>query len=68
MAEHDKADIAADKKIIKKAMSMHDKQAHGGKKTSLASLKKGGPTSADMKRMGRNLARVANQKGSSRGK
>lgn len=62
MAEHDKADIAADKKLVKKAIGQHDKQLHGGKKTTLK-LKKGGPTSADMKKMGRNLARVANQKG-----
>lgn len=68
MAEHDKADVAADKKLIKKAMGAHDKQLHGGKKTNLASLKKGGPTSLDMKKMGRNLARAANQRGSSRGR
>jgi hypothetical protein len=37
-----KADMAQDKKVVKKAMSMHDKQAHGGKKTDLAKLKKGG--------------------------
>ena len=67
MAEHDKADIAEDKKMIKKAIKQHDIQLHGGKKTTL-SLKKGGPTSLDMKRMGRNLARVANQRGSSRGR
>ena len=67
--EHDKADIAADKKLIKKAFKMHDAQEHkGGKGTNLAKLKKGGPTSMDMKRMGRNLARATNQRGSSRGR
>ncbi len=35
-------DIKLDKKIVKKAVSMHDKQQHGGKKTNLAGLKKGG--------------------------
>lgn len=55
-------DIKQDKSIIKKAMGMHDKQAHGGKKTNLKSLKKGGPTSADRKSMGRNMSRVANQR------
>jgi hypothetical protein len=36
-------DKAQDKKIIKKAFSMHDKQEHkGGKGTDLAALKKGG--------------------------
>ena len=58
-----KGDIAQDKKLVKKAMSMHDSQMHDGKKTSLKGLKKGGPTSMDMRKVGRNLARVANQKG-----
>lgn len=35
-------DEAMDKKMIKKAVGMHDKQLHGGKKTDLAKLKKGG--------------------------
>jgi hypothetical protein len=61
-------DMAQDKKTAKKAIGMHEKQLHGGKKSDLAKLKKGGPTSLDMKKMGRNLARVANQKSSSRGK
>jgi len=64
----DMADMAQDKKMAKKAVGMHEKQLHGGKKSNLAKLKKGGPTSSDMKKMGRNLARVANQKSSSRGK
>ena len=51
MAEkHDKADEAADKKLIKKAFAMHDKQEHPGKKTNLSKLKKGGVTSMDMKK------------------
>jgi hypothetical protein len=58
--KHD--DIAQDKKMIKKAVRMHDDQLHEGKKTRLKGLKKGGVTSAEMKKMGRNLARVANQK------
>ena len=37
-------DIKLDKKIVKKAVSMHDKQQHGGKKTDLKALKKGGCT------------------------
>ena len=35
-------DEAMDKKVAKKAIAMHDKQLHGGKKTDLAKLKKGG--------------------------
>lgn len=37
-----KSDIKQDKAMIKKAVGMHDKQQHGGKKTSLTTLKKGG--------------------------
>ena len=40
----DKKDLAQDKKIVKKAVGLHDKQMHGGKKTNLSSLKKGGMT------------------------
>lgn len=38
--KHD--DILEDKKLIKKAVDMHDKQLHGGKKTNLYKLKEGG--------------------------
>ena len=39
-----KKDVAQDKKLIKKAFGMHDKQSHEGKKTDLAKLKGGGRT------------------------
>jgi hypothetical protein len=59
----DKKDLAQDKALIKKAFRQHDKQEHkGGKGTSLK-LKKGGPTSMDRKRLGRNLSRAMNQRG-----
>lgn len=48
------------KKVAKAEVKKHEKRMHG--------MKKGGPTSMDMKRMGRNLARAANQRGSSRGR
>jgi hypothetical protein len=52
-------DIKQDKpvmeKVAKKAVRGHEKKMHG--------MKKGGVTGEDMKRMGRNLARVANQRG-----
>ena len=48
------------KKVANTAVKTHEKRMHG--------MKKGGPTSMDRKNMGRNLARVANQRGSSRGK
>lgn len=36
------ADIAQDKKIVKKAFKMHDEQEHKGERTDLSKLKKGG--------------------------
>jgi hypothetical protein len=45
------ADLAQDKKMVKRAVSMHDKQMHGGKKTSLAALKKGGVAKTVTKEM-----------------
>jgi len=48
------------KKIAKAEVKAHEKRMHG--------MKKGGVTSMDMKRMGRNLARVANQRSTSRGR
>jgi hypothetical protein len=38
----DKKDIKQDKAMAKKAVGMHEKQLHGGKKSDLAALKKGG--------------------------
>ena len=38
----DKKDMMQDKKTVKKAVGMHEKQLHGGKKSDLAALKKGG--------------------------
>jgi hypothetical protein len=40
-------DIAQDKKIVKKAFAMHDKQEHPGEKTNLSKLKKGGRAKKD---------------------
>jgi hypothetical protein len=60
-----KSDTAQDKVMIKKAFKQHDAQEHkGGKGTSLK-LAKGGKTNAQMKSLGRGLAKVANQKKSS---
>jgi len=47
MKEGGKADIAQDKKIVKKAFAMHDKQEHPGEKTDLSKLKKGGRMKKD---------------------
>ena len=35
-------DVKLDQKIVKKAIGMHDKQLHGGKKTNMSKLCKGG--------------------------
>ena len=40
--EVSKADIAQDKKVVKKAFNIHDKQLHDGEKTDLSTLKRGG--------------------------
>jgi hypothetical protein len=64
MAKHD--DIKEDKKLIKKAFSMHDKQEHKGSHTNLSKLKKGGiagVSGESMKAQGRNMARANNQRG-----
>jgi hypothetical protein len=36
------SDIKMDKKVVKKAVGMHEKQLHGGKKSNLSKLAKGG--------------------------
>lgn len=44
----------------KKAVHKHEKAMHPGK--PLTKLAKGGKTNLQMKQMGRNLAKIANQK------
>jgi hypothetical protein len=46
----------------KKAVSKHEKRMHPGEKPTFA---KGGKTNEQMRKLGRNLAKVANQKKSS---
>ena len=41
------ADVAQDKKIVKKAFKMHDSQEHKGEHTDLSKLKKGGRAKKD---------------------
>jgi hypothetical protein len=48
------------KQIADKEVKAHEKRLHG--------MKKGGVTSLEMKKYGRNLARAMNQKSSSRGR
>ena len=47
------SDIKMDKKVVKKAVGMHDKQQHGGKKTNLSKLAKGGGVEAKGKTKGK---------------
>ena len=54
MAKH--SDVTEDKKLIKQVV----------KKEALKGMKKGGVTSLEMKKYGRNVARALNQKKSSR--
>ena len=56
----DKKDLAQDKKMIKSAVGKHEKNMHPGKTPT--KLKAGGKTNADMKSMGRGLAKIAAQK------
>jgi hypothetical protein len=68
MKEDMKMDVGQDKALIKKAFKQHDKQEHKGGKGTKLKLAAGGVTSKAMMTMGRNLARVANQKNTGRGR
>jgi hypothetical protein len=63
MMAKEKMDMAQDKAMIKKAFKQHDAQEHKGGKGTTLKLKKGGPTSLDRKKYGKNLSRAMNQKG-----
>lgn len=52
----DKKDIKQDKAIVKKAINMHDKQLHGGKKTNMSKLAKGGGVETKGKTQGKKIA------------
>jgi len=56
----DKKDLAQDKKMIASAVHKHEKRMHPGK--PVTKLRAGGKTNSDMLKMGRNLAKIANQK------
>lgn len=51
------------KKAAKSAVHKHEKAMHPGK--PVTKLAKGGKTNEQMRKLGRNLAKVANQKASS---
>ena len=56
-----KTDTAQDKAMIKKAFKQHDAQEHKGGKGTALKLKKGGPTTDDRMKLGRNMSRAKNQ-------
>jgi hypothetical protein len=56
-------DVKKDKKMVAGAVHKHEKKLHPGK--PLTKLAKGGKTNADMKKYGRGMAKVINQKSSS---
>ena len=68
MKEDMKMDVKQDKALIKKAFKQHDMQEHKGGRGTKLKLAAGGVTSKAMMTMGRNLARVANQKNTGRGR
>ena len=70
MKEGGMADMAQDKKTAKKAIGMHEKQLHGGKKSDLTKLKKGGMTKGCGYSKGGQLAKANGiaVKGKTRGK
>jgi hypothetical protein len=57
----DKKDLAQDKKMVAGAVHKHEKKLHPGK--PMTKLKKGGPTSEDRMRLGKNMSRAKNQGG-----
>jgi len=61
----DKADLKQDKKMIAAAIHKHEKHDHPGK--PMTKLAKGGKTSMQMLKHGRNMAKVMNQRSSGRG-
>jgi hypothetical protein len=50
------------KKMNMGGMTKHEETMHGIK-PGMKKMKKGGPTSMDRKKMGRNMSRVKNQRG-----
>lgn len=57
----DKKDLAQDKKMIGSMINKHEKKMHQGMKPT--KFAKGGPTTDDRMRLGRNMSRANNQGG-----
>lgn len=61
----DKKDLKQDKKMVAGAVHKHEKAMHPGK--PMTKLRAGGKTNSDMLKMGRNMAKIANQRSTGRG-
>ena len=59
--EKGKADMTQDKAMIRKGIGQHEAAKHPKSKKTPLKLKHGGPTSEGCMKMGRNMARAANQ-------
>jgi hypothetical protein len=55
----DKKDLKQDKKMVAGAVHKHEKALHPGK--PMTKLRAGGKTNSDMLKMGRGMAKIANQ-------
>jgi hypothetical protein len=55
----DKKDLAQDKKMIGSMINKHEQKMHQGMKPT--KFAKGGPTTDDRMRLGRNMSRANNQ-------
>ena len=55
----DKADMKQDKKMVASMINKHEKHDHPGK--PMTKFAKGGPTTDDRMRLGRNMSRAQNQ-------
>lgn len=53
-------DVKMDKAMMKSAIHKHERAKHPGQ--SLTKLRAGGKTNSDMKKYGRNMAKVMNQR------
>ena len=50
------SDVKMDKKVVKKAVGMHEKQLHAGKKSDMSKLAKGGGIESKGKTKGKMIA------------
>ena len=59
-------DVKMDKAMMRSAVHKHEKAKHKGQ--PLTKLRAGGKTNAEMKKYGRNMAKIMNQRSPTRGR